>query len=150
MFAKIKNNVIVEYPITNIKVLFPNISFPEILTNDSMPDGYVMVGASAPPSTGLTQKAVPNTPVKQGDKWVQGWDVVNLSDLELEEQNNALASAVLADRDQRLQQTDWIVTKAYEKQEPVPLAWVKYRQALRDITMQIGFPGQLDWPTHPT
>ena len=57
------------------------------------------------------------------------------------------------DRSQRnmlLEQTDWIVVKYLDIGEPVPQEWSDYRQALRDITEQDGFPGNVDWPEEPT
>ena len=57
------------------------------------------------------------------------------------------------DRAQRvslLEETDWIVIKYLDIGEPVPQEWSDYRQALRDITEQAGFPGNVDWPTEPT
>jgi len=60
------------------------------------------------------------------------------------------ASAVRAQRDQRLAATDWVVTRAMERAEPVPSAWAMYRQALRDIPLQPGFPGAVNWPAEPT
>lgn len=39
-----------------------------------------------------------------------------------------------AKRDELLNETDWIVTKAKETGTTIPTAWKTYRQALRDIT----------------
>jgi hypothetical protein len=38
MFAKVENNIIVEYPILNSRQKFPNICFPTILSDSDMPD----------------------------------------------------------------------------------------------------------------
>jgi hypothetical protein len=54
-------------------------------------------------------------------------------------------------RDKRntiLTQTDWIVTKYTEQNQPIPQEWINYRQALRDITSQ-SLPN-IVWPTKPT
>jgi hypothetical protein len=56
---------------------------------------------------------------------------------------------VRSQRDTLLQETDWVVAKSYEQGEPVPANWVSYRQALRDITAQAGFPYSVEWPTKP-
>lgn len=60
-----------------------------------------------------------------------------------------VAARVRARRDVLLRASDWIVAKSYEAGEPVPEAWVSYRQALRDITAQEGFPYQVTWPAKP-
>jgi len=53
-------------------------------------------------------------------------------------------------RDVLLEETDWIVVKYLDIGDPVPLEWADYRQALRDVTSQSGFPGNVDWPEKPT
>lgn len=59
------------------------------------------------------------------------------------------AHAIRLMRDERLRLSDWIVTRAAESQSPVPLEWVAYRRALRDITSQPGFPRDIKWPAEP-
>ena len=54
-----------------------------------------------------------------------------------------------AQRNDLLEETDWIVIKYLDIGEPVPQEWSDYRQALRDITEQDGFPGNVDWPEEP-
>jgi len=56
----------------------------------------------------------------------------------------------LSQRDALLEDTDWIVIKYLDIGDPVPQEWSDYRQALRDITEQAGFPGNVDWPEEPT
>ena len=55
-----------------------------------------------------------------------------------------------AKRHSLLKETDWIVVKYLDIGNPVPQEWSDYRQALRDVTEQAGFPGNVDWPTEPT
>jgi hypothetical protein len=59
------------------------------------------------------------------------------------------AKAVKADRDRMIAGTDWIVTKAAEEGTAVSQEWKTYRQALRDIPLQEGFPFTVTWPTRP-
>lgn len=56
------------------------------------------------------------------------------------------AKSVRADRTKRLADSDWtqIADSTADKQ-----AWAGYRQALRDITSQAGFPWTIDWPEQP-
>lgn len=56
--------------------------------------------------------------------------------------------SVRAKRDELLAQTDWVSAKAYDTGVDEP-AWKAYRQALRDITAQPGFPEEVTWPTKP-
>ena len=59
------------------------------------------------------------------------------------------AKSVRQQRDEKLKESDWRVIKALESNTPQDFAWVAYRQALRDITIQAGFPWTIDWPTNP-
>ena len=54
-----------------------------------------------------------------------------------------------AARDQKLAETDWVVTKALERGETVPADWVTYRQILRDITSNYSSLEDVVWPTKP-
>ena len=59
------------------------------------------------------------------------------------------AKNVRASRDTKLAETDWIVIKNLELNANIPGAWEVYRQALRDIPAQSGFPWTITWPTQP-
>ena len=59
------------------------------------------------------------------------------------------AKAVRADRDDRLAKTDWVVTKSLEAGAAVPQEMADYRQALRDVPAQAGFPWAVNWPVKP-
>lgn len=60
------------------------------------------------------------------------------------------AADARAQRDALLSSTDWVVTRAMERSEPVPQAWATYREALRGLTEQAGFPTLIDWPAMPS
>ena len=59
------------------------------------------------------------------------------------------AKSIRQSRDEKLKESDWRVIKALEGSQPLDFAWATYRQALRDITIQNGFPWTIDWPTNP-
>jgi hypothetical protein len=144
MFAKIENNQVTQWPIPNLQLLFPNTSFPSPLTEDALPEGYVIVGIIAQPQPGENQKIVPGQPIYQDDKWVQGWDVVDMTQAEIAERTNIKASDIRAERNRLLTESDW--TQVLDA--PVNQAeWAAYRQALRDVTVQPGFPLNVEWPT---
>lgn len=46
-------------------------------------------------------------------------------------------------------ETEWVRSRAQDRGEPVPQAWLDYWQALRDITAQAGYPATIDWPAPP-
>jgi hypothetical protein len=58
----------------------------------------------------------------------------------------ALATQARDQRDVLLSQSDWTqVADAPVDQA----AWATYRQALRDVPSQAGFPENINWPTRP-
>lgn len=52
-------------------------------------------------------------------------------------------------RDKLLEICDWRVIKAAETGIPESQEWKDYRQALRDVTTQPGFPWEINWPKAP-
>lgn len=52
-------------------------------------------------------------------------------------------------RDKLLAECDWLVVKALELSQAVPAEWAAYRQALRDLPQQAGFPTTINWPVKP-
>jgi len=59
------------------------------------------------------------------------------------------AKSVRSSRNTKLVETDWIVIKNLELNANIPGVWEVYRQALRDIPAQTGFPWAITWPTQP-
>lgn len=57
----------------------------------------------------------------------------------------AALAAMRRQRNALLRASDWRVTKATEAGQPVDPAWMTYRQALRDITLQAD-PWAIVWP----
>lgn len=61
------------------------------------------------------------------------------------ESPEAMARSARLERDQRISQTDWWATS----DRTITAEQAAYRQALRDITGQAGFPEDITWPTKP-
>jgi hypothetical protein len=59
------------------------------------------------------------------------------------------AKSVRITRDAKLAESDWRVIKALESNTPQDFEWASYRQALRDVPNQVGFPWEVVWPTQP-
>ncbi|WP_436264141.1 tail fiber assembly protein [Paraburkholderia terricola] len=67
-------------------------------------------------------------------------------------------SSVRAKRNQILEQWDWVTQRHVEQTNASTATsltseqyqtWLSYRQALRDLTQQAGFPSSVIWPTAP-
>lgn len=52
-----------------------------------------------------------------------------------------------AERNRLLSETDW--TQAKDVPDSVSTKWAAYRQALRDVPQQAGFPDNIQWPSKP-
>ena len=61
--------------------------------------------------------------------------------------NDRKAAEVRAERDTKLAASDWTQMPDYNGANKT--AWATYRQALRDVPAQEGFPWTVNWPTQP-
>jgi hypothetical protein len=52
-------------------------------------------------------------------------------------------------RDNLLSECDWVIVMSLEAGRAIPAEWATYRQALRDIPQQAGFPVTINWPVKP-
>jgi hypothetical protein len=69
---------------------------------------------------------------------------------ELEKQDQDKAAQERNFRDRLLAMSDWVIIKANETGEVAEIeAWKVYRQALRDVSEQEGFPWTINWPQAP-
>ncbi|MBT5796771.1 MAG: hypothetical protein HOI09_05210 [Porticoccaceae bacterium] len=59
--------------------------------------------------------------------------------------NAALAADVRAERNTKLAESDWRASQDVTMSD----AWRTYRQALRDVPAQSGFPTNVTWPIEP-
>lgn len=69
-------------------------------------------------------------------------DIKTAAQLEAE-RAESLANAARVKRDALIKETDFYMLPDYPA---VPEGIAEYRQALRDITKQPGFPHSIDWP----
>ena len=59
----------------------------------------------------------------------------------------AAADTIRQERNARIAATDW--TQGKDIPDYISAAWAPYRQALRDISSQPGFPMEVQWPETP-
>jgi len=52
-------------------------------------------------------------------------------------------------RDNLLSECDWVIVMSLEAGRAIPAEWATYRQALRDLPQQAGFPVTINWPVKP-
>ena len=79
-------------------------------------------------------------------KWYTKYSVADMDAEAIAALDAQQATAVRRTRTEKLNDSDWTqVADAPVDQA----AWAAYRQALRDITAQAGFPWTIDWPEQP-
>ena len=149
MYVKLNDGVVVNYPYTlqDLRRDNPNTSFPAVMDVDTLAAFNVATVALVPqPTVDHTQRAVEGQPKLVGDQWTQTWTVEDLSAEDIAIATDAKAAEVRAGRNAKLAASDW--TQIADA--PVDsVVWAAYRQALRDITSQPGFPWNVDFPEQP-
>jgi hypothetical protein len=151
MHALIKENKVEKYPygISNLRKDNRNVSFPKNVTDEIFAQyGVVRVFFSTQPEITYAQNIQEGIPVFDGERWNQTWIVVNFSEEELAYRSLQKAEEIRAARNEELLKTDWTMLS----DAPIEnlQIWINYRQALRDVTKQIGFPWDVVFPEKPT
>jgi hypothetical protein len=152
-----------------IRRSMPNTSLPRVWTADICEFlGIDPVLAAPTPAPSGEYKSVSRNGVTQdaNGNWVQAYverdmfadyvdeDGVTVTKVSQEEAYTATkdaeaATAARATRDGLIASCDWMAIKAFEGGTTVSTEWATYRQALRDVSAQEGFPNDITWPEKP-
>ena len=96
---------------------------------------------------GADQKRVfATTPSLVDGNWVLAHTATDMSAEEIEARDEVAAFGVREERTSRLRDTDFHALSDTDMSE----AMTTYRQALRDVPQQGGFPNEIDWPVEPS
>jgi hypothetical protein len=151
MFAKIENNQVAEYPLTDgaIKMRFPQTSFPTNFVA-ALPEGYLRVQPSSQPSEDEMKVITEGAPALVDGVWTQTWvqsDKYTVEELVAfnAKKENDKKQEVRDVRNSLLAKSDWRFRSDMNPSQE----WKDYCQALRDVTQQSGFPWTITWPTQP-
>lgn len=143
---------------------YKNTSLPRTWTAATL-DGLKLepVFETPKPEVGQYQNAVRNGVEKDAKgNWVWAWairdmfsdytDEAGVLHTKTEQEaayqaglNEKAAEGVRSQRDKLIADTDWMALS----DSTLTPAWAAYRQALRDVTAQAGFPHTVDWPVKP-
>ena len=142
---------------TEFRNLYPNTSFPKILAPEVLADFNAVAILEGPHATPTSpyeysfRDGIQEINGKYFNKYSLGPIFVDnenqtASEQELEYRariNEERASSVRNTRNQLLKDSDWTqISDATVNKE----VWLTYRQELRDITIQEGFPFNIIWP----
>lgn len=148
-YVKANNSSVVKFPysIDDLKNDNPNTSFPVDVPNSTLADWKVYpVQVGPKPEVNPDQDAVlKDMPDYVNNSWVLGWLVRSKTDQEIAQ----LADEVRAERNAKLTACDWTQLDDAPLTEAAKIVWQKYRQELRDVTSQAGFPTNVVWPEAP-
>lgn len=131
-----------------VRGMYPNTSFPSQWTLTLVEElGLDPVFESPTPTTTRYQTAYKDGVEQDAQgRWLWKWSISEMDDEAKTAKDAEAAKSVRADRDRRLAETDWTqVADAPVEQA----AWATYRQALRDVPGQAGFPWDITWPSKP-
>lgn len=142
MYAKIVNNSVIKFPYSMGDLYKDNqgTSFPEEPSADTLAafNMYPVASVAAPTFDSKTHSVIQSVQLVNST-WTQVWTVQQLPEA-------TAAANVRGQRNILLTACDWtqLADSTADK-----TAWATYRQALRDITAQQGFPWNVTWPDHP-
>lgn len=141
LIANISNPVPMDY-----REAFPNTSFAGNGPTDEFlaAEGFAKVSVWRDHDS-KTQKLVPCAPVYESP-WVYTVAIAQKTAEDIASDTTAQAGTMRAQRNALLSASDWtqVADSPVDKN-----AWAVYRQALRDISKQAGFPWSVEWPTQP-
>ena len=80
-------------------------------------------------------------------EWFTAYKLIDLDADGIANKDAEQAKSVRTTRDEKLKATDWTQVADAPVNKTV---WATYRQALRDLTKENGFPWDMAWPTEPT
>lgn len=150
MQALIQNNTITTYPYSfsqlkqdNLQTSFPANPSMELLESYGV---YEVAQAEQPTHDPATHRIQEGTPEQLDGVWTQVWAVTALTAEEVQQRNDSQSASVRAERGNLLAVCDWtqVADAPVDK-----AAWATYRQALRDVPSQAGFPWTVNWPDAP-
>ena len=132
------------------RALFPNTSMPQQLSEELINEFGGDVVLEGPQVLPTRYQVAFADGVEQIDgKWYTKYSVADMDAEAIATKDAEQAKSVRQTRDAKLAESDWRVIKALESNTPQDFEWAAYRQALRDITAQPGFPWTIDWPVNP-
>lgn len=136
MYIKLIGDTAHPYTIQKLREDNPAISFPRKITNDILLRYSVLAcRIRSEQFDPLVQTQEDAGYVKEGERWFLTKVATNLPD-EIAQYN------VRQHRDELLQKTDWQALSDVAMTD----AMTTYRQALRDVSNQEGFPFSVEWP----
>ena len=132
---------------SEFRAMHPNTGFPQVLVEEIL-DAFgadpVFNGPQAQPTR--YQVAYRDGVEQVNGKWYTKFAVADMGDEAKAALDEQQAASIRSERSRRLAESDWtqVADSPVDK-----AAWATYRQALRDVPTQTGFPWDVNWPAQP-
>lgn len=152
MYVLAPNQTVEKFPysIGELRRDNPNTSFPANPSEDLLADwGVFPVEPVDPQLDPATESATRLNPVLTDGVWVDTWEVYTVDQEEIDRRAESKGAEVRTERNQLLAASDWTQLADSPLSQADKDAWAAYRQELRDITSQAGFPWEVIWPEKP-
>jgi hypothetical protein len=137
------------YTLTDLRLDNPNTSFTQTISDQIAEEfGAYPVQSTRQPDYDYTVN-LSSTAIKQGDQWVEEWISTPATPEEIAERTDNKAAEVRSIRNQKLAACDWTQLADSPLDPDGKAAWALYRETLRMIPQQAGFPWNVQWPPEP-
>lgn len=152
MYVLAPNQNVEKYPYSfgELRKDNPQVSFPSAPTVELLASYNVFpVVKTDAPEWNYTINVREANPVAVAGVWMQAWAVTDATPEEIAGRTEAKSAEVRDERNQRLSQCDWTQVDDAPLTNTQKAAWASYRQSLRDMPSQEGFPWSVVWPATP-
>ena len=132
--------------IAHYKTIFSNVSFPASGPSDAfLAENNAYKVNLFKDHDRATQKLVPTEPYIENG-WAYTVKVEPKTAEDIAAETTSKSAQVRSQRDRLLAFSDWtqVLDAPVDK-----AAWAAYRQSLRDVPLQAGFPENVTWPKEP-
>ena len=149
-YAKLDSNGALErypYTLTDLRRDNPQTSFGRTISEDTASAfRCVPVTQVTPPADDHTKNFERSAQLVDG-AWQEQWIESDATSEQITQRTTLKANDVRTERNEKLAATDWT---QLADQSSIAANWTAYRQSLRDVPSQSGFPFTVTWPSEPS
>lgn len=136
------------YSVEELRSDNPNTSFPLLMSEEELAEwGVFTVEDQDPPAFNEQNESIEiAAPTLEDGEWVREWLVTPASEEEIEHRALIKADLVRIERNKYLSNSDFTQLNDYPGSTTELAQVTQFRQALRDVPAQPGFPWNVIWP----
>ena len=145
--------IIIEYPysIEKLRSDNPETSFPAVISEEELAAWgvYPVTEEAAPAFNEATEQLEQTQPKLINGAWLAGWMIANASAEEQAKRTAEKVKWVEQNIQSALKNSDYTQLSDYPGTEAQQLAFKTWRQEVRNIPLQSGYPWLIEWPIPP-